>query len=122
LQQWIIARPAAQASERANPRNVMTMPSPTDNADGRFTCEICHTDYRIRVHYEFQCSRDRCLGFNSLGHVFEMFLLLIMIGICGAMLPIMNKRIDKEEEDKQHLFSEQADKILFPVIVTLLVS
>jgi len=113
LQRWILSRPTRQ--QENNALNIRPAPH---NEDGRFTCEICHSDYRIRVTYTFVWSRERCCTWRSLNHIFEMVILLIMLCVCIAMWPVLSRRSDGQEGA---FGSGQADHVVIPVISVVMV-
>jgi len=106
LQTWIATRP------RPN------IPG-ASSEDGRMICEICHTDYRINVSYKFSFSYQRCCKSDSLGHIFELFVLLIILIVCLAMWPILTKRAADSQES--WFGSSAADSALIPIISIFMV-
>jgi len=117
LQRWILSRPT-RLDENGNPRIVNIRAAP-NNEDGRFTCEICHSDYRIRVTYTFVFSKQRCCTWRSLNHVFELVILLVMLGVCIAMWPLLSRRSDPTQEGA--FGSGQADNVIIPLISIVMV-
>jgi len=82
------------------------------------TCEICHSDYRIQVHYTFECSKARCCQWASIGHCFELVVLVIMLAVCFAMWPILSKQMNSSQAA---FGSSEADQIMIPVISIIMV-
>jgi len=82
LQQWISTRPASADAAPGDP--------------SRMQCEICHTPYQIQMTYLFHFSCQTCCHATSLGHVFEMVVLVLMLAVCASLWPLLRRRKDSE--------------------------
>jgi len=84
--------------------------------DGRLTCEICHSEYRIDIEWIFQFQFRRCLEWQSLGHFCEMIIVLGILAIGAAFIPVLSNR-----PNEQPLFSDGSDQYLIPMIAASLI-
>jgi len=110
LQRWILIRPSTPS------RSNSILPG---QQDPRLCCEICHTDYHVKVVYLFEFSWRRCCAWASLGHTVEFAVLLILMAVCLAMWPIIVKGHPSGGDPA--FGSEDADKIAVPLISVIMV-
>jgi len=110
LQTWIASRPAPDA-------RLSSLEHVAANRS-RMTCEICHSDYRVTLEYTFKFSCSSCWTPTSLGHIFELLILTIMMGMAFCLWPILSMA---EQDGKQPAFgSHETDSVVVPIISAVL--
>jgi len=52
-------------------------------------CYTCGENYKISVQFRFKFEKDRCMSGRSVGHIFEIFMLIVMMA-CFSLVCWMN--------------------------------
>jgi hypothetical protein len=67
----------------------------------------------------FNFSWLKCRKWESLGHCFELVVLLVMLGICLAMGPLLQNKMD--DSDESAFGSAEIDSVLIKIVSVAMV-
>eukprot|EP00455_Lapot_gusevi_P011137 TRINITY_DN15119_c0_g1_i1.p1 TRINITY_DN15119_c0_g1~~TRINITY_DN15119_c0_g1_i1.p1 ORF type:complete len:193 (-),score=26.02 TRINITY_DN15119_c0_g1_i1:90-668(-) len=62
-------------------------------SDPRFSCEICHSPYRIQMQEKFQFSWSLCCACPSVSQCVELFILIFMLVMLCSMWPLLDQKM-----------------------------
>ncbi len=100
LQKWIVARPQHSLLGQGK--------------EARFVCEVCHQRYKVGTAFKFRCNFRQCRKCDSLGHIVEAIVVLVIGVIACALWPHFSVRT--RTFGHFQFGSETGDEIMVPVI------